>query len=253
LAAFDMISKELVYPGASVRLLPGEVVATFAPGERLTVIEGTGPGAITGVVRPPASGRGWIAFFYGNAMTLADTRPIRDQLSRDGDGVVCVDYPGFGLSGGQPSEAGCYRAADAALAMIGQAGGRTADTSVVGWSLGSAVAVDLAARSALRRLVLASPMSCLAAVGCSLLLRAWAPRLHIGPFNVVRRAPAVLVPTLLIAGEADTLTPPPLAAALRDRIGGPTQLEVIPGAQHNDLLATPAAWTLIRAFLHHQG
>lgn len=248
---FDVIARELVFPGARVRLLPDEVEATLAPGERLIVTGGNGPDAITGIVRPPASGQGWIAFFYGNAMTLGVTRPIRDQLCRDGNGVVCVDYPGFGLSGGQPSEAGCYRAADAALAMIAQAGGRAATTSVVGWSLGSAVAVDLAARSDVRRLVLVSPMSSLAAVGCALLLRAWAPQFDIGPFNAVHRAPGVRAPTLLIAGETDTLTPPPLAAAIRDRIGGPARLEIIPGANHNDLLATAAAWTLIRAFLHH--
>ena len=46
----------------------------------------------------------------------------------------------------------------------------------------SAVAVDLAARSDVRRLVLVSPMSSLVAVGCALLLRSWAPQFDIGPY-----------------------------------------------------------------------
>lgn len=64
-----------------------------------------------------------------------------------GDDVACVEYVGFGVSSGSPSEGGCYRSADAAITYLQRQASITLDQiALIGWSIGSAVAIDLASR-----------------------------------------------------------------------------------------------------------
>ena len=61
--------------------------------------------------------------------------------------------------------------------------------------------------------------------------------------------PAIRVPTLVIVGSEDQLTPLPVARSLAGRIAG-AQLEVIPGAGHISNLENPAAFNeALRKFL----
>jgi 3-oxoadipate enol-lactonase len=65
--------------------------------------------------------------------------------------------------------------------------------------------------------------------------------------------PAIRVPTLVLVGSADALTPPPLAQALAGRIAG-ARLEVIPGAGHISNLENPAAFNrAVQSFLASVG
>jgi uncharacterized protein len=96
------------------------------------------------IVRPPADEQRWIVFFYGNGMTVAGTRAVRLWLGSTGYGIACVEYAGYGVSSGSPSEYGCYRSADAAITYLQRQASITLDqVTLIGWSLGSAVAVDL--------------------------------------------------------------------------------------------------------------
>lgn len=56
--------------------------------------------------------------------------------------------------------------------------------------------------------------------------------------------PAVRVPTLVVVGDEDALTPPKQAEMLRDGIAG-SRLEVIAGAGHVPCLERPAAFNLV--------
>ncbi len=56
--------------------------------------------------------------------------------------------------------------------------------------------------------------------------------------------PTITVPTLIVVGEQDTLTPPHLAEEMRDLIPG-ARLEVIPGAGHLPPLEKPVAVTAV--------
>jgi pimeloyl-ACP methyl ester carboxylesterase len=69
--------------------------------------------------------------------------------------VLVYDYPGYGRSGGRPTEAGCYAAAEAAFTWLTQRKNVPArQVMLVGSSLGSAMATELAARHDNRLLVL---------------------------------------------------------------------------------------------------
>jgi hypothetical protein len=96
-ALFDVIGKRLVFPGATVSVLPGEIEATLAPGERLTIIGSAGPHPIAGIVRPPMGGRRWIAFFYAStqssSLALREPKPAGGRNERSAQGAECIPVP----------------------------------------------------------------------------------------------------------------------------------------------------------------
>jgi uncharacterized protein len=94
------------------------------------------------VVRRPV-----VIFFYGNAMCMADCGELAALFRDLGYHVMLVDYEGYGLSGGKPSEKGCYAAAEAAYEhVLKRADVDRKKVVVAGWSLGGGVAVDLVYR-----------------------------------------------------------------------------------------------------------
>src|SRR2546429_302572 len=99
------------------------------------------------------------------------------------------------------SEYGCYRSADAAITYPQRQASMTLDQiTLIGWSLGSAVALDLASRRNVRTQVLLSPLSSL--LSCALdLVRIGKTSFAIGPFDALSRARSVNCPTLIIGGS----------------------------------------------------
>jgi pimeloyl-ACP methyl ester carboxylesterase len=239
----------MVFPGASVPVTPEQVDAALRTGEERLEARTSHGERVAVVVKPGTSGR-FILFLYGNAMTIADTPQIRAVLSQGGASVICFDYLGYGLSEGEPSEAGCYRSAHAAMNLIeDKLGAARGSVDVVGWSVGSAVSLHLASHRAIRRLVLLSPFAgiapyLLAPFG---LHRTRLKRL--GPFAGASRAGDVQSPALLITGEADVQTPPWMADDLAADMHGPTEVVKIPGVGHNDLFSEPSVWRRVLAFL----
>jgi pimeloyl-ACP methyl ester carboxylesterase len=203
---------------------------------------------------PPGDGKGkWAIFLYGNDMTLAGTLDIRLALAGQKAGSVCVDYPGFGLSTGEPSEKGCRRAADAALAFLHHEHAvGSSDVTVIRWSLGSAVAVDLAVRRRLDGLVLLSPMTSILGVLLDQLGIRSPGASSAGPFNSAGKISRVSCDVLIISGLDDRICPPYMAADLARRLGrGKVENLTLPGVGHNDLLRRgPAFWDLVGNFLH---
>ena len=247
----------VVFPGAGVPVTRERVEASLAPHEVLTEARTSRGERVAAVHRPPADAapgpHRHVLFLYGNAMTLADTPPLRHVLAHRGHGVLCLDYLGYGLSDGSPTESGCYRAAHAGLSLLHERyGAAPEDVDVVGWSLGSAVALHVASRRDVRSLTLLSPFSGVAsyALGVARLGRLGATPLGAaGPFAGARRAAAVRCPTLLVGGEADRVTPPAMARDLAAAMGDRARLVLVPGTGHNDLFSRPETWVEVHRFL----
>jgi pimeloyl-ACP methyl ester carboxylesterase len=247
----------VVFPGAGVPVTRERVEGALAPHEVLTEARTSRGERVAVVHRPPTdAGPGphrYVLFLYGNAMTLADTPPLRHVLAHRGHGVLCLDYLGYGLSEGSPTESGCYRAAHAGLSLLHERyGAAPHDVDVVGWSLGSAVGLHVASRRDVRSLTLLSPFSGVAsyALGAARLGRlGGTPLGAAGPFAGVRRAAAVRCPSLLVSGESDRVTPPAMARALAAALGERARLVVVPGAGHNDLFSRPQTWVEVHHFL----
>ncbi len=242
----------LVYPGASQAVELEQVKRTLWPGEEIVWQETTRGERVALIVRPPSSRESWIVFFYGNAMTVVETWDIRQWLSTAGHGVVCVEYAGFGISFGSPSEYGCYRSADAAITYLRQQASASLDRiMLVGWSLGSAVAIDLASRRDTRAQVLLSPMTSLVATALDLAhLGRHAPFTSLGPFAALQKARSVVCPTLIVSGSEDVLTRPWMATELAQAMGGRVRQLCLPDIGHNDLLSSgDRLWDAVADFL----
>jgi len=233
----------------------GQVERTLQPGEELVWLETTRGERIGLIIRPPAgrqAGRQqWIVFFYGIGMTVAGTGPVRRWLGSAGYGVACVEYAGFGISSGSRSEYGCYRSADAAITYLQRQASTTADqVMLIGWSLGSAVATDLASRRDVRAQVLLSPWTSLLACGIDL-ARLGKTSFAIGPFDALARARNVDCPTLIISGTEDALTRPWMADEMTKAMGGHARLVSLPGVGHNDMLRSgERLWGVVKEFLN---
>jgi pimeloyl-ACP methyl ester carboxylesterase len=88
-----------------------------------------------------------VIFFYGNGACLAYMGEVFNGFRRLGMNVLVPEYPGYGMSGGKPTEKGFYAAADAGYDYLAQRPDIDHDRiDAAGWSMGSAVAVDLASR-----------------------------------------------------------------------------------------------------------
>jgi len=243
------LASRIIYPGASRSIDAEQVMRTLQPGEELVWRETARGERIGLIIRPPSGEQEWIVFFYGNGMTVADTTHIRLRLGGSGYGLVCVEYAGYGVSSGSPSESGCYRSADAAIAYLRQASTPLHQVALVGWSLGSAVATDLASRRDVRALVLLSPLTSLPAAALDLVRLGQVP-VKAGPFNALSRARSVNCPTLIVSGSRDRLTRPWMASELTKALGRQARLVSLSGVGHNNLLiAGRRLWDPVRDFL----
>ena len=198
------------------------------------------------VPAPPAV----LLYFHGNGENL-ETLKWSGQLSRLAalGSVVVVEYPGYGPTVGPPSEERLKAAATSALTWVRD---RFPNRSVVvmGWSLGAAVAIHLAATRPddIAGLVAMSAWTSLPAVA-RMHFPGWLVALGLGEsYDSLSLAPAIDCPALVVHGDADSIIPiaqgERLAAALST-----AHWVAVASAGHNDLLATESVWQEIDAFL----
>jgi fermentation-respiration switch protein FrsA (DUF1100 family) len=99
------------------------------------------------VPAPAGHARGVLLFFHGNAGNISHRLESIGIFNRLGLDVLIIDYRGYGLSTGKPTEAGTYLDAQAAWNYLRQARGVAAGRIVVfGRSLGGAVGAWLASQ-----------------------------------------------------------------------------------------------------------
>ncbi len=107
----------------------------------------------------PTDGRPLILYFHGNGGTIAGRESRFKKLIADGNGLLAVEYRGYPGSSGTITEAGLHVDAEAAYqyAMAQQVAPRS--LIIMGESLGTGIAVRLAAQHECAALILDSPYS----------------------------------------------------------------------------------------------
>ncbi len=193
-----------------------------------------------------------ILFFYGNGMCLANSGPEFDALRKLGANVLIPEYPGYGMSEGQPSEARIYELAEAAYVYVCQRTDVDARRVVAcGWSLGAASAVHLASRHDMRGLITISGFTTMREVGRRMV--PWLPlSWFLRPqFDNLARMPNVSCPVLIVHGERDDLVPPDMAQRLAEAARTRARVFPVPGAGHNDVFSMGGRelWDTLRAFV----
>jgi pimeloyl-ACP methyl ester carboxylesterase len=179
---------------------------------------------------------GAVLFFHGNDGNVSQWgAALADWQVRLRTGVLFVDYPGYGKSGGRPSEAGCYAAGEAAFNWLTDHKHVPADRIVLaGRSLGGAVAAELACRRPHRALVLDSAFTSfpdLAQEKYPWLPGRWLVHNQSNNLAKVGRTGA---PVFIAHGTADALVPFAHAERLFAAVPGPKRLYAVPGRGHED-------------------
>jgi fermentation-respiration switch protein FrsA (DUF1100 family) len=196
----------------------------------------------------PADGS--LLYSHGNAGNLSHRgeglRRWRDLM---GLAVLIYDYPGYGRSGGRPTEAGCYAAADAAYVWLTDVQKVPSERILLyGGSLGGAVASELASRRPHRALVLVSAFSSLADM--ARLVLPWLPAGWFvrRRFNNLARLPACHRPVFIAHGTADRVVPFSQGERLFAVANEPKQFFPMPGYDHNHT-PPPAFYEALLQFL----
>jgi hypothetical protein len=166
-----------------------------------------------------------------------------------GESVLVFDYPGYGRSGGTPSEAGCYAGADAAYDWLTHRGIPAERITLVGVSLGGGVAVDLAARRPARALVLVKTFTSIPDVAAHLVLGLPVRRLTTNRFDSLAKIGRCGQPLFVASGTKDHLIPYRHGLTLYEAANGPKTFYPIAGSDHDDPL-TPEFFAALREFLH---
>ncbi len=184
-----------------------------------------------------------ILFLHGNGDSLAGAEIATRGLVAAGYGVLLVEYRGYGGNPDSPSEQGLYRDGRAALAWLEQHGIASRRIVLMGNSLGSGVATELATQKPVAGLVLVSGYTSMADVAAP--LYPWLPvrMLLRDRFENRAKIPQVRAPILLLHGTADRLIPARHSMALA-AAGGRATLGLVPGAGH-DLVYMPKAQAMI--------
>ena len=192
----------------------------------------------------PKEGRRALIYFGGNAEDVSLNFPSFSVGFPD-SAIYLLHYRGYGGSSGTPSEAALF--ADA-LTLFDEVHGKHPVIDVVGRSLGSGIAVYVASRRPVARLVLVTPYDSLQDLAARQFPYMPVRWLLLDKFESWRFAPHVTAPTLIIAADHDEVIPRASTELLRSRFkSGQATFAVLPGTGHNTISTSPEYMPLLRS------
>jgi uncharacterized protein len=185
---------------------------------------------------PPHDGRPVITYFHGNGGHIGYRAERVRQFARTGYGVLMVEYRGYGGNPGMPSEPGLLADSTAALDFLAGQGIAPNRLVIYGESLGSGVAVLLAAQRAIAGLILEAPFTSVAEVAQYHYSFIPAAALVRDRFDSLARIGQIKAPILVLHGERDRVVPVRFGRALFDAAPEPKELWIAREAGHENLV-----------------
>jgi uncharacterized protein len=181
---------------------------------------------------PPRGDAPTVLYFHGNGGSLRLRADRFQRIAAAGVGLVALSYRGYGGSTGKPTEDGLINDARAAYAF---AADRYPRIALWGESLGTGVAVALAAEKPVTRMVLDAPYT--SALDLARANHWYLPvrLLMKDQFRSDQRIARVKAPVLIMHGEVDQIIPIAHGERLFAMIPGPKQFVRFPGGYHVDL------------------
>ncbi len=254
LVIFLVQDKLIFFPQRPDEARRADIARRFPQAKSVLIDAGDGTRLHAWQVIPALTSPGpLVIYFGGNAEEVSwMLEDIGNPASgaTPGFGWLLVDYRGYGASGGAPSE----------TALVGDAltwydhAARQPEVDrarifVFGRSLGSGVAVQLAAQRALRAVVLVTPFDSLAAVA-----KRHYPFLPVDwmlkhRFESDARAGSIDTPLLAVLAGRDEVIPPAHGERLLAVWRGPKRELRIALAAHNDVQESGEYWASIREFI----
>jgi fermentation-respiration switch protein FrsA (DUF1100 family) len=185
---------------------------------------------------PPADPNGFtVLLLHGNAGNIGHRANRLRRMREIGWGVLLLEYRGYGGNAGSPTEDGLTLDANAGLTELRRRGVPAERTLLWGESLGTGLAIRLAAENPVAAVLLDAPYTSIVDAA-----QGQYPYVPVRPllkdkFDSLSRIAAIQAPILVMQGSADRLVPPAMGRALMQAASAPTELWVAEGAGHEDL------------------
>jgi pimeloyl-ACP methyl ester carboxylesterase len=220
LVLFAMQRSMIYYPQRGAAESPDSTLTIPVQGATLHV-------SVRGHAGPKA-----LLYFGGNAEDVSLSLPAFSSAFPD-RALFLLHYRGYGGSSGKPSEEAIQ---SDALALFDRVHLEYSDIAVVGRSLGSGVAIRLAGNRPVSSLVLVTPYDSIQELAARQFPYFPIRWLLTDKFESWRYAPAIRVPTLLLAAANDEVIPRSSTEKLYGAFShGVASLKFIPEAGHNTI------------------
>lgn len=179
-------------------------------------------------------GQPTLLYFHGNGGSLAFRAERVRRYQGYGRGLFMMSYRGFSGGTGDASEAA--NVADALMAYdhLRRQGIAQRDIILYGESLGSGVAVQVAAQRAVSGVILDAPYTSAVDIGVSAYPFLPVRWLMKDRYESARHIASVKAPILIIHGERDRIIPVEMGRRLFALAPEPKQLVTFPEADHDD-------------------
>ncbi len=240
--ALRALSRSVIYPGSNQAFPPEAELARAIPGASLIRYAAPRGPTLTGALVRARSDSGpglrrVIAFFHGNAESAAENLPLAALFAEAGVDVFLGEYRGYGGNAGRPSEEGLYADGEAGLDALSRLGYRQENVFLVGRSLGTGVAAELAVRRSAALVVLVSPFTSAVEMG-RVAAGPLAPLLVADRFDTLSKIGRVRSPVAILHGTLDEVVPVAMGRRLAAASPGARYVEV-PAASHSDFPGLP--------------
>lgn len=176
-----------------------------------------------------------LIYFHGNAGHLGERDYKIREIVDAGYGLLLATYRYNAGAGGKASERALLADARRAIEFVKNHGIFEHRIVLYGESLGTGVAVAMAAEHDVAGLVLETPYSSIADVAHSHYWFAFAKWLVRDRYDSLERISRVKAPILLFHGDADRTIPIRFAEKLYDAAPEPKEAHYFPGGSHVDL------------------
>jgi len=206
---------------------------------------------------PHDAPRGTVLYFGGQGFLMVHSRDLLASLSELGLSVLLYDYRGYGRSDGTPSTEALREDALVVYDFLADSLGVDPAALVLhGHSMGTFLATATAEGRPAAALVMESPVTSVRGLARALVPALLRPLVRFDITEPLRsqsnmeRLPALTLPTLVLVGEDDSITPERLAREVYAASAGlPKRLAVVPERGHNDLVPSGATTPAYEAFL----
>ncbi|MCR4378863.1 MAG: alpha/beta hydrolase [Rhodospirillales bacterium] len=227
----------LYYPGA-LETTPAQSGVPQMQTVRITTEDGL---SLLAWVQPPHdAAKPWVVIFHGNAGTLAGRAFKARRFLDAGYGALLVEYRGYGGNPGSPTEAGLFSDARAALVYLAGQGVAGKQVVLYGESLGTGVAVAMAAEVAqagnpVAAVLLEAPFTSTVDVAARHYPFLPVRLLMKDRFDSLSRIQGIQAPLFIAHGARDGTVPQDLGRKLFAAAVEPKDALWLDGAEHNDL------------------
>jgi uncharacterized protein len=224
----------IYYPAAEFVATPDQFQMTY---EELDLRTADGGRVHGWYITPEGEPKAYLLFSHGNGGNISGRLHVADELVRRGAAVLMYDYRGYGRSPGEPSEAGLYSDAEAALAALVERAGGPDRVVLYGRSLGGGVSWEMAQRHPdLAGIITDATFTSVPDMAGRLIPLPFIGTLVRTRMDNHRKVAEVDMPKLLMHGTDDELIPFTMGEELHAAAAAPVRFVPLAGAGHNNTM-----------------